>query len=120
MRHGHGIMRLITDTARARLGVDLDDEIEFVLLCCPFTKLQHFGKLIGGVDVQNGKRNLSKKRFAREPDENVGILAHRPRHGDVLEGVICLAKNENALVLEFVEMGACRSCHRRRSIQSRS
>src|SRR5467141_3304604 len=106
MRHGHGIMRLVTDAARARLSVDLDDEIEFVLLCCPVTKLQHFGKLVGRVNVQNGKGNLSKKRFAREPDENIGILAHRPWHGDVLEGVICLAKNENALVLELVEMGA--------------
>src|SRR6266446_11013041 len=72
------------------------------MLRCPFPKLQHLGKLVGRVDVQNGKWNLSKKRFAREPDEDIGILPHRPRHGDVFERVIRLAKNENALVLILI------------------
>src|SRR6266699_4357378 len=75
----------------------------------PFPKLQHLGKLIGRVNVQNRKWNLSKKRFAGEPDENIGILPHRPRHGDVFEGVIRLAKNENALVLEVIKMSAIHS-----------
>jgi hypothetical protein len=59
--------------------------------------------------VQNRKWNLPKERFAGEPDENVGILPHRPRHGDVFEGVISLAKNENALVLELIEMSPVQS-----------
>ena len=72
----------------------------------PFTKLQHFGELISRIDMQDRERNFPEKGFAREPDKNVGILPHRPWHGDVFKRVICLAKNENALVLELVEMSA--------------
>jgi hypothetical protein len=70
--------------------------------------------------MQNGKRHLSKKRFAREPDENIGIFAHRPGHGDVFEGVIRLSENKNALVLELIEMraGGLRHDYGSRSIQS--
>ena len=99
-------MRLVTDAALARLGVDFNDQIEIVMLRRPFAKLQHLGKFVGRVDVQKWERHFPKKRFAREPDENVRILPHRPRHGDVLERVIRLAKNKNALVLELVEMRA--------------
>src|SRR6266481_9854486 len=106
MRHRYRIVRFIPDTAGTRFGINFDDEIELVMLRGPFTKLQHLGKLVGRVDVQNGEWNLAKKRFAREPDENVRILSHRPRHGDIFEAVIRLAKNENALVLEVIEMSA--------------
>src|SRR5438105_15845750 len=99
-------MRFVPNPACASFGINFDDEIKLVMLRGPITKLQHLGKLVGRVDVQNGKWDLSKKRFASEPDENVGIFPHRPRHRDVLEGVIRLPKNENALVLELVEMSA--------------
>ena len=106
MCHGNRIVRLVTDAALARFGVDLHDQIEVVVLRCPIAKLQHLGKFVGGINVQNGKRDLSKKRFPREPDEDVGILPHRPRHGDVFKGMIRFAKNENALVLKVIEMSA--------------
>ena len=116
-------MRLVTNSALARFRIGFDDQVEVVMLCRPIAKFQHLGKFIGCVDVQNGKRNLSKKRFAREPDENIGILPHRPRHGDVFEGMISLSKNKNALVLELIEMRAGGLRHNRgrnRSIQLRS
>ena len=106
VRHRHRIMRLVTDTARAGLLVDLNDEIEFVMRRRPFAKLEHLRKFISRIDVQNRKRNLSEKRFACEPDEDVRVLPHRPRHGDVLERVIGLAKNKDALVLQLIEMCA--------------
>ena len=109
MRHRYRIVRFIPDPAGTRFSINFDDEIELVMLRGPFPKLQHLGKLVGRVDMQNWKWNLSKKRFAGEPDENIGILPHRPRHGDVFERVIRLAKNENALVLEFIEMSAIQS-----------
>ena len=109
MRHRHRIVRFVPNPARTRVGVDFNDKIKVVMLCCPFTKLQHLGKFVGRVDVQDRKGDLPKKRFAGEPDKNVGILPHRPRHGDVFEGMIRLAKNENALVLELVEMSTIQS-----------
>jgi hypothetical protein len=54
---------------------------------------------------------ISEKGFAREPDENIGIFPHRPRHGDVFEGVISLSKNKDALVLKLIEMGAFNRRH---------
>src|SRR5438874_710960 len=63
-------------------------------------------KLVSGIDVQNRKGHLSEECFRCEPNENVGVFAHRPWHGNVFEGVICLAKNEDAVILEMVEMGA--------------
>src|SRR6266567_8628604 len=101
-------MRFVPNPAFASFGINFYYKIEVVMLRGPFTKLQHLGKLVGCVNVQDRKRNFSKKRFTGEPDENIRILAHRPRHGDVLEGVIRLPKNKNALVLELVEMSARR------------
>jgi hypothetical protein len=40
------------------------------------------------------ERDFALKGFAREPDKNIGILPHRPWHGDILEGVISLSKNK--------------------------
>src|SRR5262245_13488931 len=104
-------MRLVTNSLRARFSVDLNNQIEVVMFRCPFAKLQHLRKFVGRVDVQYRERNASKEGFASEPDQNIGVFAHRPRHGDVLEGVICLAKNKNALILEVVEMSALHWCN---------
>src|SRR5437016_6292179 len=76
------------------------------MLLRPFPELEHLGKFVGGVDVEDRERHPAEKRFSRQPDEHVRIFSHRPGHGNVLERVIRLAKNENTLVLEFVEMSA--------------
>ena len=73
--------------------------------CRPLPKFEHLCKLVSGVNVQNWKGHLSEECFRCEPNENVRVFAHRPWHGDVFERVIGLAKNENALILEMVEMG---------------
>src|SRR6266487_1046026 len=111
MRHCHWIMSLIPNAACTRFRVNFDDKIQIVMLSRPFAELQHFWKLVGRIDVQNWKRHAPEKRFACQPDENIGILSHRPWHGYVLEGVIRLAENENALVLEIIEMRATHLGH---------
>src|SRR2546423_10618450 len=104
-------MRLITDAALARLGVDLHDEFEVVVFCRRLEKFQHLGKLISGIDMQNRKRHATEKRFARQPNQNVRVFSHRPWHGNAFESVISLAKNKNALILELVEMSTCNGGH---------
>src|SRR5213594_2193854 len=111
VRHRHRIVRLVPDSARTRFGIDFNNQIQVVIFRRPFAELEHFWKLVSRVDVQHRKRDAAEKRLARQPDENIGIFAHRPRHGDILEGVIRLAKNKNALVLELVEMGAAQFRH---------
>src|SRR6266436_3418879 len=81
------------------------------MLLRPLPELEQLGKFVGGVDVENRERHAAEKRFPRQPDQHVRILSHRPGHGDVLERVIRLAKNKNALVLEVVEMTALISLH---------
>src|SRR5437879_13819847 len=71
MRHCHRIVRFVSNPACTCFGVDFHNKIQVVMACRPFTELQHFWKLISRVDVQNRKWYASKKRFAREPDENV-------------------------------------------------
>jgi len=110
-------MLLVANSALARFRIDFDEQIEVGMLRRSCAKLQHLRKCKGGVDVQNGKRNLSEKGFAGKPDENVGILSHRPWHGDIFERVIRLAKNENALVLQLVEMRAVQFGHDRSLIE---
>src|ERR1700704_517979 len=82
----------------------------------PVAEFEHLGKFVSRVDMQNLKRNFSEERFLREPDQDVGIFAHRPWHRDVLERAISLAKNENALVLELIEMRALRSGHQLKAL----
>src|SRR6266849_4498403 len=67
------------------------------MLLRPLPELEHLGKFVGGVDVENRERHPAEKRFPRQPDEHVRIFSHRPGHGDVLECVIRLAKNKNSL-----------------------
>src|SRR5438046_10661787 len=109
MRHSHWIVRFVSNPAFAGFGINFDDKIEVVMLRRPFTKLQHFGELITRIDMQDRERNFPEKGFAGEPEENVGIIPHRPWHGDVIEGVVCLAKSENAQVLEMFELSMSRS-----------
>src|SRR5690349_16707085 len=110
-------MRLVTDAARPGFGVYPHDKIEIVMFRRPLAKLEHFREFVSRVDMQDGKRNTSEESLACKPDENVRVLPHRPRHGDVLERVIRLAKNKNALVLEFVEMCASYPRHGVRILQ---
>src|SRR5437867_12767264 len=97
-------MRLVTDAACARFRIDFYNKIEVVMLPRPFAEFHHLRKLVSAVDVQNREGHATEKIFSRQPDENVCVLSYRPRHTDVFESVIRLAKNKVASVLEFVEM----------------
>jgi hypothetical protein len=57
--------------------------------------------------MQDRKGYAPEESLARKPDQNVGVLTHRPGHGDIFEGVIRLAENKDASILEIVEMSAC-------------
>ena len=104
MRDRHRVMRLITDSTSASVGIDFYDYANAVMSDRPFTERQHFRKLVCRVDVQKGEWDFAEERFERQPKEHVRILTHRPGHGDVLERVVGFAENKNALVLESVEM----------------
>ena len=96
----------------ARLLVDPHHQIEAVVVLRPRPEFEHLRKLVGRVDVDDGKGHMAAEGLLGEPDEDVGILAHRPRHGDILESVLRLAKEENRLVLETFQM-----CHRGNPIE---
>src|SRR4026207_1928926 len=116
-------MRLVTNPASTGFGIGLNDKFEVVMFRRPFTELQHLWKLVGRIDVQNGKRNAPQESLAGKPDQHVVVFTHGPGHADTLERVIRLAENKDALVLEIVEMSALgRCCHfdEGRSIQSGS
>jgi hypothetical protein len=64
------------------------------------------------VSICNGGTGFCPKKDLRaSPDKNIGILPHRLGHGDILEGVISLQKNNNVLVLKLIEMGAAQFGH---------
>ena len=104
MRHGHGIVGFITNPARSRFVVCFHDEIQLVMLRRPIAKLEHFRKFVRRIDMQHRKRNAAKKCLHRQPNKDIGVLPHRPRHRDIFKRVKRLAKNEHALVLEMVEV----------------
>jgi len=103
---GDGIVGLVADAAGAGLLVDFHDEIEVVFLLRPRAELEHLGEFIRGVDMQHGKRDVAVEGLVCEPDEHVGILAHGPGHADFFEEVIGLTENEDALVLQGIEVTA--------------
>src|SRR6266481_5104348 len=103
----YGVVRLITNPTGAGFSIGFDDEIEIMVLPCPFAEFQHLRKFVGRVDMQDRKGNAPEESLAREPDKNVGVLTHRPGHGYVFEGVIRLAENKDALILDVVKMSAC-------------
>src|ERR1700704_2793144 len=100
MRHCHRIVRLITHPALARFGVYFHDQLNAVSPRRPVTELQHFRELIGSVDMQKGEWDFPEESFERQPKEHVRILPHRPWHGQVLKGMVCLAENEDAMILQ--------------------
>jgi len=102
-------LRLAANSVFTRFSANFYDQVKIIMFDCQF---RHLGKFAsGGVDVQYWNVILPKKGSAREPDEKIGILPHRPRHGNVFEGVISLSKNKYALVLGLIEMGAAQFGH---------
>src|ERR1019366_327238 len=62
------------------------------------------GKLVGRVDMDDRERDVPGKGPFREPEEDVGIFAHRPKQANFFEGVISLAKEVNTVRFQFVEV----------------
>jgi len=46
---------------------------------------------------------VAEKSLSRQPDHDVGVLAERPQHRDILDAVEGLTENENALAFELVQ-----------------
>ena len=72
------------------LVLELISQIQMVMLHGPVPVLQHLGKFVSRINVEQRIRDVPAKRLLREPDENVRVLPHRPWHADVLEMVIRL------------------------------
>ena len=101
------VRRLVADPALARLEVRPDDQLEAVVLLRPDPEVQHLGELVGRVDVDDGEGHVAAERLLGQPEEDVGVLAHRPEHRRLLEAVEGLAHQVDALRFEFVQV-----CHR--------
>ena len=81
----------------------LDDQIEVPFAGVAVAERVHFGKLLAGVDMHGGKRQMAEEGLAREPDHHVGVLAERPQQGELLHAGEGFAEDEDALGFEFVE-----------------
>ena len=87
-----------------RLPVDPVDHRQLPLPRDPVAELDHFGNLVRGVDVDERERHVAEERLAREPEQDRAVLADRPQHAQVLELRVRLAKDEDALTLQLVEV----------------
>ena len=47
--------------------------------------------------LHSGKRDVAKKRLARQPNHDIRVFTQGPQHGDVVEAIERLAENINAL-----------------------
>ena len=54
--------------------------------------------------MHDGKWHVAEKRFARQPDHDIGIFAQGPQHGQLINAVERLAKDKDALAFQNVEM----------------
>ena len=48
---------------------------------------------------------MAEKGFASQPQQDSGILPHGPEHREILEMLIRLPKDIDALILKLAEMG---------------
>ena len=85
MGHGDGVVRRITYAATDGVFIDAHDQIDTVDYLSFLAELIHLWKLISRIDVQQRERDFSAESFAGEPDEDVGVFAHGPRHADGAE-----------------------------------
>ncbi len=110
--HRDRIGGVITNRPALRVGpgacagifIDLNDEVEAMVLHRPISVRKHLRELIGGIDMQQGIRDMPAECLLRKPDQHVRVLAHAPRHADVLEIMKRLADQEHTLRLERIKV----------------
>ena len=70
----------------------------------PVPVLDHLGKLVVGVDVDERERHVAEERLARQPQQHGRVLADRPQHAEALEVAEGLAEDVNALLFQLIEV----------------
>src|SRR5579864_3074669 len=113
IEEGHGLRRvaaligaLETDApAIDRILHRPDDEPLAELCGDPVAELDHLGKIVPRIDMEQRKGKPARpERFFGEPQENRRILAARKQQRGIGEFRYRLAQNEDRLALEIVEM----------------
>jgi hypothetical protein len=88
------------------LLVDVNDELGADFLRKPVTELYHFTKLIGRVDVQQGKWDFAGiERLLRQPHHHRRVLADGVEHDGPLKLRCNLAHDENTFGFEEAKVG---------------
>ena len=60
-------MRGVTHSPGESFLIAGDDELDLILPDRPFPELQHLGEFVGGVDMQDRKRQATAERLESEP-----------------------------------------------------
>ena len=81
-----------------------DDQVQPPLAGEPVPVLDHGRDLVARVDVEQREGDVPEERLAGEPQEHRGVLAHGPQHREVVEVLVGLAKDVDALVFQLSEM----------------
>jgi hypothetical protein len=84
-------------------GAAFDNEVEGPLFHVVITERVHLRKFLASIDMQCGERHAAKKRFPRQPDHDVGVLAERPKQTELTQPGMRLAEDVDALSFEFVQ-----------------
>ena len=112
VRHRHRVGRVVADGPALRISpasrtsvlVDFHDEVQPVIFHRPVAISDHLREFIRRINVQQRIRNVPAKRLSRQPNQNIGILAHAPRHADFFEMMKRLTNEENALRFKRIKM----------------
>ena len=56
------------------------------------------------IDMDQRERHMAEKRLAREMEQYRAVLADRPEHAKIVEGVVGLADDINAFIFQTVQM----------------
>ena len=97
---GHPPKRMV-HPCRQRLLVLADNQVQAPFAGQPIPVLDHGGDFVAGVDVQERERHVAQEGLAREPQEHRRVFAHGPEHGKIVEVLVRLPQDVDALILEL-------------------
>jgi hypothetical protein len=102
---GHPALARSHALGQGRL-VTADNQRQVPFLGHPVAEFDHLRDLVAGVHMHHRKRHMAEEGLARQPQEDIGVLADGPQHGDLVDAVEGFAKDENALAFQSVQITA--------------
>ena len=89
---------------RKRFFVLPHDQIEMPFPGQTISIFDHRRDLVARVDMQQRKRDMAEKGLAGQPEQHGRIFPHRPEHGQIVEMLIGLPEDVDALVFKLTKM----------------